>query len=75
MFDFVGFCKTLVKPFGPDQLYVHVTPTGALAALKLKLPPLHKGPMLNVWLGGGEFTTTVVLPIKLLQPATLAVTL
>jgi hypothetical protein len=60
------------KLFGPVQEYV--APATVLA-VRFKVCPTHKGPLFPaVGADGVGFTTTVVVPAALVQPATVAVT-
>ena len=69
----VGFWEALVKPLGPVQEYVAPATT---LAVKLIVPPIHTGPLLEAVGGEGMvYTTTVVVAALLVQPATVAVTL
>ena len=62
----VGFCVELVNVLGPDQLYVAPDTVGVV---KLIVFPEHTGVLLlAVGVAGVVFTTTVVVPAKLVQP-------
>ena len=71
-FGIVGFCKVEVKPLGPVHAYV---PPATAAAKRFIWLPVHTG-LLLVAVGalGVRFTVTGVVAGKLLQPATLALT-
>ena len=72
-FEMLGFWIVLVKPFGPVQEYVA---PAIVLPVKLIVPPIHTGPLLEAVGGEGMvFTTTVVVAALLVQPATVAVTL
>ena len=62
----VGFCVVLVNVLGPVQLYVAPVTVGVV---KLIVLPAHTGELLlAVGVAGVAFTTTVVVPAKLVQP-------
>lgn len=68
----LGFCNAEEKPFGPVQLYV--APATALVD-KFNVAPTQIGLFEEaVGVAGIGFTTTVVVPNVLVQPATVAVT-
>ena len=68
----LGFCRVEVNELGPVQLYVAPDKVGVV---RLIVDPAHTGELLPaVGVEGTEFTTTVVLPAKLVQPDTVTVT-
>ena len=69
----VGFCNVDVKPFGPVHAYV-APPT--VLEVKFNGLPTQTGVFeLAVGVVGMLFTTTFVLPCRLAQPLTVAITL
>ncbi len=64
----LGFCNTLVKPFGPDQLYVPPPPP-----VKLNVFAAQMGELL-VRLGDGEAMTLTFATAVLVQLPTEVVT-
>ena len=68
----LGFCKVEVNVFGPVQLYVAPATNGVV---KLIAVPTHTGVLLiTAGVVGIGLTTTVVVPIALVQPLTVTVT-
>jgi len=56
----VGLCKVLVKPLGPDQLYV---PPATAGPFKFNVAPSQIGLLFNkLGVAGFGLTTTVVVP-------------
>jgi hypothetical protein len=69
----VGFCNVELKLLGPAQLYVA---EGTVATDKLNVFVEHKGEFEDIErvVGGGGFTTTVVVLSGPIQPFTLTFT-
>ncbi len=69
----VGFCRAEVNALGPVHAYV--APVTAVV-VKLIVFPVHTGLLLDgAGVAGVLFTTTVVVPTKLVHPLTVTVTL
>ncbi len=69
----VGFWSVELKLLGPVHAYVAPATRGVE---RLSVVPAHSGPLLDaVGVAGTAFTTTVVVPATLVQPATVTVTL
>jgi hypothetical protein len=69
----VGFCVALVNALGPVHAYVAPATVGVVKFIVL---PAHTGVLLfTVGVAGVAFTTTAVVPAKLVQPFVVTVTL
>ena len=68
----VGFCNADENAEGPVQAYVAPATVGVA---KVMVDPAQYGPVfVAVGVAGKAFTTTVVVPAKLVQPETVTVT-
>lgn len=71
--EIVGFWEVDVNPFGPVHAYVAPVTVGVV---RFKAEPRHTGELEEtVGVLGIVFTTTVVVPAKLLHVPTVAMTL
>ena len=71
--EMVGFCEVEVKPLGPVQAYVAPATVGVA---RFRAEPAQTGVLEEaVGAEGCGFTVTVVVPARLVQRPTVAVTL